>query len=68
MIMRGEEVKSRLGTGMWVQRYSLTASMLYLSWAEMGMMGAFLATVADEWKVGEEGTGEEIEEGIETGQ
>jgi hypothetical protein len=46
MIIRGDEAKSRGGIGIWVTRYSETASMLYLSWAEMGMMGAFLATVA----------------------
>lgn len=31
MIILGDEVKSLGGTGIWVQMYSLTASMLYLS-------------------------------------
>jgi hypothetical protein len=42
----GSASKSCLGTGILVQMYSLTASMLYFSWAEMGMMGASRATVA----------------------
>lgn len=41
----GSEVKSRMGMGMRLTMYSLTASMLYLSWAEMGTMGEFSATV-----------------------
>ncbi len=45
-ISRGSVSKLWLGTGILVQMYSLTASMLYFSWAEMGMMGASLATVA----------------------
>lgn len=51
MIIRGDEEKSRGGIGICVTRYSETASMLYLSWAEMGMMGAFLATVAAKRRV-----------------
>lgn len=42
---RGSEVKSRMGTGILLMMYSHTTSMLYLSWAEMGMMGAPSATV-----------------------
>mmetsp|Transcript_13683 Transcript_13683/g.32396 ORF Transcript_13683/g.32396 Transcript_13683/m.32396 type:complete len:209 (+) Transcript_13683:738-1364(+) len=41
----GTEVKSRTGTGTWWQMYSTTTSMLYLSTAEMGMIGAWSATV-----------------------
>mmetsp|Transcript_49063 Transcript_49063/g.98716 ORF Transcript_49063/g.98716 Transcript_49063/m.98716 type:complete len:221 (-) Transcript_49063:12-674(-) len=41
----GTEVKSRTGTGTLWQMYSTTTSMLYLSTAEMGMMGAWSATV-----------------------
>mmetsp|Transcript_26246 Transcript_26246/g.65626 ORF Transcript_26246/g.65626 Transcript_26246/m.65626 type:complete len:254 (+) Transcript_26246:103-864(+) len=45
-IMTGEEVKSRTGTGTFLMRFSTTTSMLYLSCAEMGMTGAFSATVS----------------------
>mmetsp|Transcript_19488 Transcript_19488/g.54209 ORF Transcript_19488/g.54209 Transcript_19488/m.54209 type:complete len:200 (-) Transcript_19488:609-1208(-) len=45
MIMRGSDVKSRVGTGIFLAMYSATTSMLYRSWAEMGMMGDFSATV-----------------------
>lgn len=38
-------MKSRLGTGIFLTRYSHTASMLYLSCAEMGTMGAPSAMV-----------------------
>ena len=41
----GSEVKSRMGTGIFLTMYSHTTSMLYSSWAEMGMMGAPSATV-----------------------
>lgn len=41
----GGEMKSRLGTGIFLTRYSHTASMLYLSCAEMGTMGAPSAIV-----------------------
>ena len=42
---RGVLVKSRTGVGMAWATYSQTASMLYLSTAEMGMTGASPATV-----------------------
>uniref|UniRef100_A0A0E9XF51 Uncharacterized protein n=1 Tax=Anguilla anguilla TaxID=7936 RepID=A0A0E9XF51_ANGAN len=42
---RGSEVKSLMGTGIFFTMYSHTTSMLYFSWAEMGMMGAPSATV-----------------------
>eukprot|EP01085_Mycamoeba_gemmipara_P005027 Mycagemm_TRINITY_DN10110_c0_g1::TRINITY_DN10110_c0_g1_i1::g.5027::m.5027 type:complete len:474 gc:universal TRINITY_DN10110_c0_g1_i1:2343-922(-) len=42
---RGEEVKLRFGMGIFLQMYSQITSMLYLSCALMGMMGAFSATV-----------------------
>ena len=45
----GSEVKSRMGTGIFLTMYSHTTSMLYLSWAEMGMMGAPSATVPAGW-------------------
>mmetsp|Transcript_6873 Transcript_6873/g.13822 ORF Transcript_6873/g.13822 Transcript_6873/m.13822 type:complete len:304 (-) Transcript_6873:343-1254(-) len=45
MIMRGSEVKSRIGTGMALAMYSATTSMLYRSCAEIGMIGDFSATV-----------------------
>jgi hypothetical protein len=38
-------VKSRGGMGMRLTIYSFIASILYLSWAEMGTIGAELATV-----------------------
>lgn len=41
----GSEVKSLMGTGIFLTMYSQTTSMLYLSWAEIGMMGAPSATV-----------------------
>mmetsp|Transcript_2980 Transcript_2980/g.5864 ORF Transcript_2980/g.5864 Transcript_2980/m.5864 type:complete len:213 (-) Transcript_2980:677-1315(-) len=44
-IMFGEEVKSRTGTGILLTMYSHTTSMLYLSCAEMGTMGAPSAMV-----------------------
>lgn len=44
-INRGEEVKSLTGTGIFVQMYSQTTSILYFSWAEIGIIGAFSATV-----------------------
>ena len=46
-IRRGSAVKSRGGMGMRFTMYSLMASMLYFSWAEMGMIGAFAATVPE---------------------
>src|ERR1700737_3444373 len=42
---RGSDVKSLGGIGIRLTIYSLMASILYLSCAEMGMMGAELATV-----------------------
>mmetsp|Transcript_3937 Transcript_3937/g.9459 ORF Transcript_3937/g.9459 Transcript_3937/m.9459 type:complete len:366 (-) Transcript_3937:451-1548(-) len=44
-IMLGGAVKSRLGTGIFLHRYSHTTSMLYLSWALMGITGAPSAMV-----------------------
>lgn len=38
-------MKSRTGTGILFTMYSQTTSMLYLSWAEIGIMGAPSATV-----------------------
>lgn len=42
---RGSAVKSRGGIGILLTMYSLMASMLYLSWAEIGIIGANSATV-----------------------
>ncbi len=42
---RGSEVKSLTGIGIFLVMYSQITSMLYLSWAEMGMIGAPSATV-----------------------
>lgn len=42
---RGEDVKSRTGTGIWVHRYSTITSILYFSCAEIGTIGEFSATV-----------------------
>jgi len=42
---RGSDVKSRLGTGIFWTTYSQMASMLYFSWADMGIMGAPSAIV-----------------------
>src|SRR5216684_5319233 len=47
-ISRGSEVKSRTGIGIRFTMYSFTASMLYLSWAEIGTMGDDSATVPEE--------------------
>jgi len=44
-IRRGSDVKSRGGMGMRLTMYSLMASILNLSWAEMGIIGADAATV-----------------------
>mmetsp|Transcript_31272 Transcript_31272/g.81985 ORF Transcript_31272/g.81985 Transcript_31272/m.81985 type:complete len:248 (-) Transcript_31272:343-1086(-) len=44
-ISRGDDVKSRTGTGSLFAMYSQTTSMLYLSWAEIGMTGACSASV-----------------------
>ena len=43
----GWEVKSLTGMGIFLERYSQMTSMLYLSWAEIGMMGAPSATVPE---------------------
>ncbi len=42
---RGSEVKSLTGMGIFLEMYSQMTSILYLSWAEMGMIGAPSATV-----------------------
>ena len=42
---RGSLVKSRGGIGIRLTMYSLIASILYLSWAEIGIIGAVAATV-----------------------
>lgn len=42
---RGSDVKSLMGTGIFLTMYSQTTSMLYLSCADIGMMGAPSATV-----------------------
>mmetsp|Transcript_7968 Transcript_7968/g.23340 ORF Transcript_7968/g.23340 Transcript_7968/m.23340 type:complete len:208 (+) Transcript_7968:885-1508(+) len=44
-IIVGFTVKSRVGMGIFLAMYSATASTLYLSCADMGMMGAESATV-----------------------
>mmetsp|Transcript_13089 Transcript_13089/g.31742 ORF Transcript_13089/g.31742 Transcript_13089/m.31742 type:complete len:363 (+) Transcript_13089:311-1399(+) len=44
-IILAGDVKSRLGTGIFLQMYSHTTSMLYLSCAEMGITGAPSAMV-----------------------
>ena len=44
-IRRGSARKSRGGMGILLTMYSLIASMLYLSWAEIGIIGADAATV-----------------------
>lgn len=45
MIKWGSEVKSLNGIGIFFSMYSQTTSMLYFSWAEIGMTGAPSATV-----------------------
>lgn len=47
---RGSDVKSLMGTGIFLTMYSQTTSMLYLSCADIGMMGAPSATVPAEDK------------------
>jgi hypothetical protein len=47
---RGEDVKSRTGTGIFVTIYSKTTSMLYFNCAEIGMMGAPSAMVPEPHK------------------
>ena len=44
-ISRGSEVKSLGGTGIFFTMYSQTTSILYFSWAEIGIIGAPSATV-----------------------
>lgn len=44
-ISLGSAAKSRMGMGIRLTMYSLTASMLYFNWAEMGTMGDDSATV-----------------------
>ncbi len=41
----GGDIKSLTGTGIFLEMYSQITSMLYFSWAEIGMMGAPSATV-----------------------
>ena len=50
-ISLGSEEKSLIGVGIVLQMYSLMASMLYLSCAEIGMMGDESATVPAGWLV-----------------
>ena len=45
MMRRGAAVKSLGGTGICEMRLPTTASTLTLSWAEIGIIGAFSATV-----------------------
>lgn len=45
IISRGSEVKSLTGIGILLVMYSQSTSMLYFSCAEMGITGAFSATV-----------------------
>lgn len=45
MISLGSDIKSLIGMGILLTRYSAITSMLYLSWAEMGITGAPSATV-----------------------
>ena len=49
----GWEVKSLTGMGIFLERYSQITSILYLSWAEIGMMGAPSATVPERGGRGE---------------
>lgn len=44
-IRRGGDVKSLTGTGIFLVMYSHKTSILYLSWAEIGITGAPSATV-----------------------
>lgn len=44
-IRRGCEIKSRSGTGIFLTKYSQTASTLYLSCADTGIIGAPSAIV-----------------------
>lgn len=46
-VNRGSALKSRMGTGIFLTMYSLTESMLYRSWAEIGTTGAESATVPE---------------------
>ena len=50
-IKRGEEVKSRTGTGILLQMYSQMTSMLYFNCAEIGIMGASCAMVPNIVKI-----------------
>lgn len=54
-ISLGLEVKSLTGIGIFLERYSQITSMLYFSWAEIGMMGAPSATVPTKGRDGEGG-------------
>lgn len=44
-ISLGAEVKSLMGTGIFLTIYSQITSILYFSWAEIGITGAPSATV-----------------------
>ena len=44
-ISLGSDVKSLIGTGIFFTIYSQMTSMLYFSWADMGMIGAPSAIV-----------------------
>ena len=46
----GCDVKSLTGIGIFLQMYSQMTSMLYFSWAEIGMIGAPSATVPVAWE------------------
>jgi hypothetical protein len=46
-ISLGSDVKSRRGTGIFLIIYSQITSILYLSWADIGIMGAPSAMVPE---------------------
>lgn len=46
----GSDVKSLRGTGIFLIMYSQMTSMLYFSWAEMGIIGAPSAMVPEKTK------------------
>jgi hypothetical protein len=66
-ISLGLEVKSLIGMGIFLERYSQMTSMLYLSCAEIGMMGAPSATVPGGGEEDIEGEREK-ERGMERGR
>ena len=60
----GSEVKSLTGTGIILVIYSQMTSILYFSWAEIGMIGAPSATVpAGRREGGRDGRVREVEGG-----